>query len=304
MDGAAASASVAAVGLVKNEADIIGSTLRHLYRIGIRRFVIADNGSTDATPEIVRRFAADHADVTLVPLHDPVPQNLQWRKVTAMAHFAHHYFGVDYIYPFDADEFLVPPSALSGARTQDADIGDLIAGRTGWDYLELGWVTCVEPQAGERLTICGRRSPLNKLLVRWRADLVISQGNHAVEAPARGRWWSPAPRAPRRARTSWRVLHLPVRSAAQLRDKIIRSATANCDNPRNWGIQSRSLHEAWLREGDAVFDTLYGLIANPASGRQDLDRFARRFGVEPASLCYFQDFFKPRAPIAFRLPTA
>ena len=34
--------SIAAVGLVKNEADIIGSTLLHLYGLGIRRFVIAE----------------------------------------------------------------------------------------------------------------------------------------------------------------------------------------------------------------------------------------------------------------------
>ena len=77
--------SIAAVGLVKNEADIIGSTLLHLYGLGIRRFVIADNGSTDDTPELVERFATDHPAATVVIMRDPVDRNFQARKITAMA---------------------------------------------------------------------------------------------------------------------------------------------------------------------------------------------------------------------------
>jgi glycosyltransferase involved in cell wall biosynthesis len=308
VDGAFSSVSIAAVGVVKDEGDIIGSTLLHLYRLGFRRLVIADNDSTDATPEIIRQFAARHPEVTLVLLHER-EAHVQWRKVTAMAHFAHHYFGVDYLYPFDADEFLVPAPAPAGPGTPDADAsstGPIPRGSgraSDWEYIHLPWITCISRGDGEPLAMCGEGRRLGKLLVRWHERLVIRQGNHAIE-PHRRRWWERAARAPRGVQTGWRVLHVPVRSVGQLRAKILRSAAENRDNPGKWGTQSRSLHEAFLRHGDAVFEALFERVTDPGSDRQDLHRFAQRFGIDPRALSYFQDFFGPRAPAGFRVPLA
>ncbi|MGH8517678.1 MAG: glycosyltransferase family 2 protein, partial [Panacagrimonas sp.] len=293
-----------AVSLVKDEADIIGATLLHLLGLGIRRFVIGDNGSTDTTPDIIRRFAADHPEATVVFLHDPVPALEQWRKVTAMVHFAHHYFGVDFIYPFDADEFLVPPSALvSEPGSLDADAIANLLPSGDWDYLSLPWFTCIADDADGALWMSREASHQSKILVRWREDLVIAQGMHCATS-VRRRWWTRSPRTLQGTPSRWRVLHVPVRSASQLRAKIIRSAIANRDNPANWGKQSRSLYAAFQRHGDAVFTTLHDLVSDPQASAADLDRFARRFGLDARTLCYFRDYFRPRIRVPFRLPSS
>jgi hypothetical protein len=107
----------AAVLLIKDEADIIGHNLRWLHHIGVRRFVVMDNLSTDGTLAEIRLFQAGHAEADILLLEDPTVAYLQAQKTSAMAQFAKtRWPDIDWILPVDADEFCI---ARHGLRALD-----------------------------------------------------------------------------------------------------------------------------------------------------------------------------------------
>lgn len=84
-----------ALTMVKNEADVIRSTVEHLIKQGCR-VVVADNLSSDGTVEEIY----DLPDVTIVRDEDPAYN--QGAKMTALAaRFAEE---GEWVIPFDADE--------------------------------------------------------------------------------------------------------------------------------------------------------------------------------------------------------
>jgi len=98
----------AALLLVKDEADIIHANLSWLFRMGVRRFVVVDNMSTDTTPSEIHRFAAGHPQADLLVLQDQVVGYHQSAKTTAMAEFARtRWPDIEWLLPIDADEFCV-----------------------------------------------------------------------------------------------------------------------------------------------------------------------------------------------------
>ena len=107
----------AAVMLIKDEADIIGHNLCWLYHVGVRRFVVMDNLSTDGTQAEIRLFEAAHAEADIVLLEDPTVAYLQAQKTSAMALLAKaRWPDIDWILPVDADEFCI---ARHGLRALD-----------------------------------------------------------------------------------------------------------------------------------------------------------------------------------------
>lgn len=88
------------ISVVRNEADIVESTVRHLVDQGLDRLVVVDHASTDATADILTDLAKEF------PLHvghDSEPAWYQGRKMSYLAHLAWR-GGADWIVPFDADE--------------------------------------------------------------------------------------------------------------------------------------------------------------------------------------------------------
>ncbi|MFT8247046.1 glycosyltransferase family 2 protein [Roseomonas sp. BN140053] len=95
--------TVAAVMMVRNEANIIADCAAHLlHGLAVDRLLVADNGSTDGTPAILRRIAAGdrRVQVTSVPGHFSQPEVMNALIGQAVAG------GADWILPNDADEFL------------------------------------------------------------------------------------------------------------------------------------------------------------------------------------------------------
>lgn len=283
---------IAAVSVVKNEASVIARSLAQLYALGVRLFVVADNQSTDDTLAVVEGFRAAHPAATCVVLGDPIAGHYQSRKVTALAKFAATYFPATFIYPFDADEFLFPPDGTPG------DLSSLLAGDR-WDYLTLNWMTCVEAE-DSTVSACVEPAHLGKVVVRWNDHFVIEQGNHGVCSTV-ARRFSSRPRKLRKHVSDWRVLHLPVRSADQLKSKVVASHAANSVNPWYSGSHWNALFRAYAAHGDRVFDDLYNIIhAAPADGT--FDRFCDTYAVRPEDLSYFADYAKPRRPLGVTFP--
>jgi hypothetical protein len=95
-----ASGEVWGVAMVRDEVDVIGTTIDHLLDQGVDRVLVVDNGSVDGTRELLRGRAGDR----LLVGDDPVVPYFQAEKMTWLAHRAWR-AGADWIVPFDADEW-------------------------------------------------------------------------------------------------------------------------------------------------------------------------------------------------------
>jgi hypothetical protein len=88
------------VVVARNEEVRLPGSIRHLIDQGVDHVVVADNGSTDHTADLVAEMA-DELPVTL--LQDREPGYYHARKVSRMARAATRR-GASWIVPFDADE--------------------------------------------------------------------------------------------------------------------------------------------------------------------------------------------------------
>lgn len=95
------SGEIWAIAMVKNEVDILESSIRHLFSEGIDAMLIADNGSSDGTRELLLRLSAS---LPILVVDDPIVAYEQDAKMTALANGARK-LGAKWIVPFDADEF-------------------------------------------------------------------------------------------------------------------------------------------------------------------------------------------------------
>ena len=131
------------VAMVKNEADIIESSLRHLVRQGVKHILVVDNGSTDGTYALLQQ------------LKEELPLSIGNDRE-----------------PFDADEFWYGidgslAQALEEAKTQVevAHLYNAFPARTGGYVLD----TC--------------RHADSKVCFRSWDNAVLGMGNHTVLRP-------------------------------------------------------------------------------------------------------------------------
>lgn len=149
---------VAAVSTVRNEADIIGSTIRHLLAEGIDRIYIADGMSTDGTRDILRALP-------VVVLNDPKPYHDQPYWIRHLAGIARE-DGAEWIVPFDADEFWYSPTGrpLVDVLAEQPPQVDKLHAKT-WQHIDYEWC---EPEPKKLQKVCFRAVP----------DVHIDPGNH------------------------------------------------------------------------------------------------------------------------------
>jgi hypothetical protein len=94
-----------AVGMVRDEADVIGTVVANLLAQGVERVLVADNLSRDATTAVLEDLASSHP-VTVV--QDRLPAYYQAEKTTLLARAAAR-AGAGWVLPFDADEIWTAP---------------------------------------------------------------------------------------------------------------------------------------------------------------------------------------------------
>lgn len=157
---------IVAVSVVRDEADIIERTVRHLFNEGVDRLVVADNRSVDGTRDILVELAREYP---MTVLDDPEPGFYQSSKMTALAELAGG-LGATWVVPFDADEMWM---ALEGPLAATLD-------QSPWD-VELAVTFEVRPDGA----VAAEPKRLHKVAVRYVDGMRIHDGNHEADHPGR-----------------------------------------------------------------------------------------------------------------------
>jgi len=155
--------SVAACYTVKNEADIIEASFRHMLAEGIDHIYTTDNMSTDGTREIMECIASETGRITIIEDREPFYRQVYWMTLlTDMARNAGH----EWVVASDADEWWY---ATSGQT-----IADVLANYQGHklyarSYQHHDWnMRQIEPKR------------LPKVAYRLVPDAQLHIGNHDV----------------------------------------------------------------------------------------------------------------------------
>lgn len=241
--------STAAVTMVKDEADIIGTTVRHMLT-QVDYVIVSDNMSTDTTPDILLRLASDFPKRLVLERDDEVGYH-QSRKMTRLAHRAHDLWNVDWVVPFDADEIWYSPFHHRLADHLDDVAGQwLVMPATVYDHVatRVDDESIVDPT--ERIGY--RRMeplPLNKVACQWRHDLTIEMGNHGARYHGGATIHEP----------QLVVRHFPYRSVDQLIRKVENGAAAykatNLDE--SYGAHWRQWGQLLEQSGPQAIDDLF-----------------------------------------------
>ncbi len=248
--------------LCRDEADILESMLRFHLAQGVDRIIATDNGSVDGSLEVLQRFER-RGQLTLLQEAEHTHDQAVW--VTRMARLAAA-MGADWVINSDADEFWCPQRG--SLKTTLAQLPDSIEG------VQVERTNFIPPprEAGEqrpfyqyqtlreRVSHNSLGKPLPpKLIHRGDPEIAVTDGNH--NALRNGK-------AIRSIRdVGIEILHVPIRSYAQLERKIRQGAEALQRNQRvdpRTGDSWRKIYGKHLRRGTlpAYYDSLR---PNPAA---------------------------------------
>jgi glycosyltransferase involved in cell wall biosynthesis len=229
--------------------------------------IVADNGSTDGTRDILAQLPVRIVD-------DPDVAYYQSRKMSALAALAHT-AGADWVVPFDADEIWTSQwGRLADILEQHSPDYGLVTA-TLYDHVATG---VDEPEDDPvRRILWRRRNPLElcKVAARTADGLVIEQGNHWARHPIPARFTD---------KPALLVHHFPYRSVDQLIRKVRNGAQAYAATSglpeqagahwRQWGDlsdeQIGDLFRKWYWRADPRCDVTidgeyqHALIRDPA----------------------------------------
>jgi CTP:molybdopterin cytidylyltransferase MocA len=168
-----------AVSMVRNEQDVIAPVVLHLLAEGVDHVLVVDHLSTDGTRRRLERLAERHP-VTVV--HDDEPAFLQSDRLTALARRAAA-AGATWILPFDADELWVSTRGTLRDHVIQHPDADLVVADFYTHHPSL--VSPLFPGRPRLFATMPWRDAApssQKVLLRWRDDMVIVLGNHDVGA--------------------------------------------------------------------------------------------------------------------------
>lgn len=176
-----AAPELAYVSMMRDEQDIVLFNLVWHYNLGVRRFVVIDNLSTDKTVDLVLQFEQSCPDVELLLIRDPVKPRNQDRKVTGACRLAQSVWpDLKWIMLVDADEFVCSTQPLSGLlQSIPEEVEALILPKSQY-RLDPATFDQSEPFF-ERMPW---RQPLThvspKIFIRAHLHYPISAGNHRL----------------------------------------------------------------------------------------------------------------------------
>lgn len=192
--------------MVRDEADIIGHTIRHLFAQGVDFIIAADNMSTDGTRELLAELADEYP---LLVLDDNETAYYQSRKMTELARKAMA-ARAEWVLPFDADEIFYAKSGVTLAEFLATCPGDVV-NAVGYDHV--AHRSCFANPVEE--IVWRRRQPqiFPKVAFRTWPDAELAMGNHSVNRPGV-------------ITTGLAYRHFQYRSLAQMTRKLRQGAAA------------------------------------------------------------------------------
>lgn len=233
--------TVVGVAMVRDEADVIEGTLRHMAD-EVDWLLVADNNSVDGTGEILQQL---RRELPLQWVDDPEPAYYQSAKMTALAEKAAA-DGATWIVPFDADELWYAPHRLADVLAGQVEpiayarlFNHLATGLDGNDRDPFRSMVYRQPEP----------APLVKVAFRWEPGAVIAQGNHDVQLPS-GHLGVP----------SLEIRHFPARSSAQWTRKGLNGSAAYraaVDLPETDGAHWRAYGQLVDEFGPEVLATIF-----------------------------------------------
>jgi len=228
------------ISMMRNEVDIVYTNVLYHLALGIDRFLIVDNGSTDGTTQMLMRLGQRDPRVRWIRDDGPYKQR---EIITALAREAHA-DGADWVVQIDADEFWYAAgrgfrSVLeeSAAGVLRAEVENFVQRRDQRESSPAALLHMTR-RAASPVSPPGRAQDLveaqkigfvektypRKCISRPTAQIEIEAGNHKVSG-ADGR----------RERTAELFcFHAPIRSRASLEERV-RTATRPAEAGRKLG---------------------------------------------------------------------
>jgi glycosyltransferase involved in cell wall biosynthesis len=235
--------------LVRDEEDILRANLDYHLANGVDEIILMDNLSSDGTADIAREYErAGHLHYMFQPRDD----YSQGRWVTQMARRAIDEFRADWVINSDADEFWwshegsikdafasIDVNAIATSVERTNFVTRLDNGEPFWRRMDIRRLFSTN--------FLGDPLP-GKAAHRALTDVVVEQGNHRVYAGGRLARCVPGPMT---------ILHFPVRSRAQFRNKVAKGGAAyarNTELDQATGSAWRHLYRLYL---DGRLDEAY-----------------------------------------------
>ncbi|MGI9309306.1 MAG: glycosyltransferase family 2 protein [Gammaproteobacteria bacterium] len=229
--------------LVRDEEDILRSNIDFHLAQGVDFIVATDNKSEDSTTAILKDYEQKGL---LHYIYEGTDDYMQTEWVTRMAKLAHDEYQADWVINNDADEFWWPAEGdlRSTFEAVPQDVNILSAGRYNFVPVENEDDPFYDTMIyREKVSLNTKGRPLPpKVAHRGYADIVVGQGNHGV-------WGFDAPKT---AVGLIEIAHYPVRSYAQLTNKIIKGGQAYERNKKlgkGTGDTWRALYKQYQRNG-------------------------------------------------------
>lgn len=208
-DDVTSAGGVWAVGMVRDEADIISTTVTNLLAQGVERVVIADNLSTDGTKSMLEALAQTLPVTVLV---DSLEAYYQSQKMTLLARAAAG-AGASWVIPFDADEIWLGPGNVTVAQWLAQCDADVVQVPT-FNHVPTDHDDATEPDPVRRLRWRKTKpNRLHKVAFRSHPRARLAMGNHGVS------------RAGRRME-GLQIRHFPYRSEDQFVRKLLQGGAA------------------------------------------------------------------------------
>jgi len=224
-----------AITMVKNEADIIELSIRHCLNQGVDAILIADNGSTDGTKELLHKLGRE---LPLVVVDDPIVAYEQDAKMTALAKGAKK-LGAKWIVPFDADEFWYG---------KDCSLGELLRNEKN-SVVVYGDLYNAFPTSSEELKPHSSLAMSNSVAIK---KVAFKAHRFASLCMGCNEVYRGVPRT-----DGIFVLHLPWRSKKQLLQKVRQGKAAVLQSSKaNWAGGH------WVKHGDATSDDAEKIWSN------------------------------------------
>ena len=173
--------SVWAVGMIRNEADIIAFTVSHLIAEGVNGIILCNHCSDDQTTETLYELGQRYQGYLKI-VENKDPAYLQDTITTSLAEMAYDR-GAEWILPFDADELFCPidngPTLVEVLSDSRKDIP--VCGIQMWSHTHTGKddPNIINPFVRMKYKH-KERNPLDKVVVWWHEGMKIDRGNHRV----------------------------------------------------------------------------------------------------------------------------